>query len=177
MIAGLSGDVDEYIWKKHDQGLDVEPPQPPISPEFAGLIRDVISTACSGATDCAMTLLDLSGNARKQLLVGIAETKSRARATGKMQRFSAIMAGGELGVSFIALDASKDPDNLARQLECYAVVQKYAERCPTWIGLAADVASSRIVDLCTFQSGPWKPDMELDRLADRFIPTRARKDA
>jgi len=177
MIAGLSGNVDEYIWKKHEQGLLVDPPQPPISPGFAELIRDVLATGCFGATDCAMTLLDHSGNARKQLLEGIANTKNRVRASGKMQRFSAIMAGGKLGVSFLALDSSEDPGNLARQLECYAVLQKYAERCPTWIALAADVASSRLVDLCMFQSGPWQQDAELDRLAIRFIPTRARKDA
>jgi hypothetical protein len=176
MIAGLSGGVDEYIWKKHEQGLVVDPPQPPISPEFAEVIRDVLATGCSGATDCAMTLLDHSENSRKQLLEGIAETKNRVRANGKMQRLAAIMQGGELGVSFIAMDSSEDPTNLARQLECYAVVQKYAERCPTWIAMAADVASSRKVDLCMFLSGPWQQDAELDRLADQFIPTRARKE-
>jgi hypothetical protein len=176
MIAGLSGDVDEYTWKKHDQGLVVDPPQPPISPEFEKLIGDVLATGCFGATDCAMTLLNHSGNARKQLLEGIAEAKNRVRANGKMQRFSAMVGGGELGVSFLAMDASEDPTNLVRQLECYAVVQKYAERCPTWIALAADVSSSRIVDLCMFLSGPWQHDAELDRLADQFVPTRARKD-
>jgi hypothetical protein len=103
--------------------------------------------------------------------------KNKVRANGKMQRLSAIMGEGELGVSFIAMDSSDDPSNLERQLECYAVVQKYAERCPTWIALAADIASSRIVDLCTFLSGPWQQDPELDRLADQFIPTRARKGA
>jgi hypothetical protein len=176
MIAGLSGDVDEYIWKKHDRGLVVDPPQPPISPEFAHLVNDVLATGCLGATDCAMTLLDSSGNAREQLLKGIAEAKNRVRANGKMQRFSAIRGGGELGVSFIAMDTSKDPANLARQLGCYAVIQKYAERCPMWIAMAADVARSRIVDLCMFLSGPWQQDTELDRLSDQFIPTRGRKD-
>ena len=57
MIAGLSGDVDEYIWKKHEEGVAVDPPQPPISPEFAALISDVVATGCLGATDCAITLL------------------------------------------------------------------------------------------------------------------------
>jgi hypothetical protein len=33
MVAGLSGNVDEYIWKKHEQGLALDPPQPPILPE------------------------------------------------------------------------------------------------------------------------------------------------
>jgi hypothetical protein len=168
--------VDEFIWKKHDQGLSVDPPRPPISPEFAGVIEDVLATGCSGATDWAMTLLNHSGNARRQLVEGIEEAKKRARAIGKMQRFSAITGGGEIGVSFIAMDSSEDPTNLARQLECYAVVQKYAERLPMWIALAADVASSRTVDLCMFLSGPWHQDTELDRLADQFIPTRARKD-
>jgi hypothetical protein len=130
MIPGLSGDVDEYIWKKHDQGLSVDPPRPPISPEFAGVIRDVLATGCSGATDCAMTLLNHSGNARGQLIEGIEEAKKRARANGKMQRFSAITGGGEIGVSFIAMDSSEDPTNLARQLECYAVVQKVRREGP-----------------------------------------------
>jgi hypothetical protein len=175
MIAGLSGDVDEYVWKKYEEGQVVDPPQPPISSEFGEVIRDVLATGCSGATDCAITLLDHSSNARKQLLDGITEAKNRVRLNGKMQRFSAIMAGGELGVSFLAMDSSKDPGNLARQLECYAIVQKYAERCPTWVAIAADVASSRIVDFCMFLSGPWQEDAELDRLADQFIPTTARK--
>lgn len=177
MIAGLSGDVDEYIWKKHEEGLAVDPPQPLISPEFAQLINDVAASGCLGATDCAMTLLDHSGNAGKQLLEGIAEAKGRVRQNGKMQRFTAMMGGGELGVSFLSLDSSRDPGNLARQLERYAVLQKYAERRPTWVALAADAASSRIVDLCMFLSGPWQEDADLKRLADRFIPTRARKDA
>ena len=80
-------------------------------------------------------------------------------------------------MSFLALDSWEDPGNLARQLECYAVVQEYAERCPTWIALAADVASFRLVDLCMFQSGPWQQDAELDRLAGQFVSTGARKDA
>jgi hypothetical protein len=177
MIAGLSGDVAEYIWKKHEEGLAVDPPQPPISREFTQLINDVLASGCFGATDCAMRLLESSGNSHKQLLDGIAEAKSRARRTGKMQRFTAMVAGGGLGVSFLALDSSKDPRNLQRQLECYAIVQKYAERCPTWVALAADVASPRTVDLCMFLSGPWQEDTELERLADQFIPTRARKQA
>ena len=176
MVAGLSGDVDEYIWKKHEQGLALDPPQPPILPEFAELIRDVLGTGCFGATDCAITLLDHSANAQKELLDGIAEAKSRVRANGKTLRFSAITGGGELGVSFLAMDASEDPTNLARQFEGHAIVQKYAERCPTWVALASDVASSRMVDLCMFLSGPWRHDEELDRLADKFIPIRARKD-
>ncbi len=177
MIAGLSGDVDEYIWKKHEEGLAVEPPQPPISPEFSQLINGVLASGCLGATDCAMRLLEGSGNSHKQLLEGIAEAKSRARRSGKMQRFTAMVAGGELGVSFLTLDSSNDPGNLGRQLECYAIVQKYAERSPTWVALAADVASPRIVDLCMFLSGPWQEDAELERLAAQFIPTRARKEA
>jgi hypothetical protein len=175
MIAGMSTDVDEYVWKKHEEGLAVDPPQPPISPEFGRLVGDVISTKCMGATDCAMTLLDHSGKARKQLVEGIAEARNRARQTGKMQRFTAVRAGGELGVSFLSLDSSH-PANLARQLECHAVLQKYAERCPTWVALAVDVASTRTADVCTFLSGPWQEDAELERLADQFIPTRARRD-
>jgi len=61
MIAGLSGDVDEYIWKKHKEGLAVDLPQPPISPEFTELINDVLASGCFGATDCAMRLLDSPG--------------------------------------------------------------------------------------------------------------------
>lgn len=176
MIAGLSGKVDEYVWKKHDEGLAVDPPQPPMSPEFADLVGDVVATGCLGATDCAITLLDHSGNTRKQLLDGIAEAKNRVRQNGKMQRFSAITQGGELGVSFLVMDSSADPGNLVRQLQCYAVVQKYAERCPTWVALAADIASSRIVDVCMFLSGPWKEEAEVGRLADELIPRTARKD-
>ena len=117
------------------------------------------------------------GERPEQLLQGIAEAKSRARRIGKMQRFTAMVEGGELGVSFLSLDSSEDPGNLARQLECYAIVQKYAERCPTWVALAADVASPRIVDLCMFLSGPWQENAAVERLADRFIPTRAPKEA
>jgi hypothetical protein len=175
MIAGLSGDVDEYIWKKYEQGLVVEPPQPPMSPDFAELLRDVVATRCVGATDCAITLIGHSGNAREKFLDGIAEIKARARKTAKMQRLTAIVEEGKLGVSFLALDCSEDPGNLARQLECYAVVQKYAERCPTWVAMAADVASARLVDRCMFLSGPWQEDAVLERLADKFIPTRAPK--
>ena len=94
----------------------------------------------------------------------------------RLWRLTQMMRGGELGVSFLSLDSSGDPGNLARQLECYAVLQKYAERCPTWVALAADVASSRIIDLCKFLSGPWQKDVEVERLADLFIPTRAQKD-
>jgi hypothetical protein len=138
MIAGLSGSVDDFIWKRYEQGLAVEPPQPPTSPEFEALLGDLVDTGCLGATDCAMVLINHSGRARKQLLDGIADVKARVRKTGKMQRLTAILEEGKLGVSFLALESSSDdPENLARQLECYAVIQKYAERCPTWVALAA----------------------------------------
>ncbi len=71
MIAGLSGDVDEYIWKKYGQGLVVEPPQPPMSPDFAELLRDVVATRCVGATDCAITLIGHSGNAREKFWMAL----------------------------------------------------------------------------------------------------------
>lgn len=175
MIAGLSGSVDEFVWKRYEQGLPVEPPQPPTSPEFEALLGDVVATRCPGATDCAIALINHSGKARKQLLDGIADVKARVRKTGKMQRLTAILEEGKLGVSFLALESSSgDPKNLARQLECYAVIQKYAERCPTWVALAADISSSRHVDLCMFLTGAWQRDADLEKLADEFIPTRAR---
>jgi len=174
MIGGLSGSVDEFIWKKHEQGLTVEPPHPPTSPEFEALLADVVATRCLGATDCAMVLINRSGNARRRLLDGIADVKARVRKTGKMQRLTAILEEGKLGVSFLALKSSTDPKNLARQLEVYAVTQKYAERCPTWVVLAADVFSSRHVDLCMFLTGAWQEDADLERLAARLIPTRSR---
>lgn len=71
MIAGMSTNIDEYVWKKYDQGLPVDPPVPVMSPEFAKLIHDIVATKCFGATDCAMALLDISGNARTQLLDGM----------------------------------------------------------------------------------------------------------
>jgi hypothetical protein len=116
-----------------------------------------------------------NGKAREQLLDGMAHVKSQVRQTGKMQRLTAILADGKLGVSFLALDSSDDPGNLARQLECYAIVQKYAERCPTWVALAADISSARLVDICMFLTGPWQEDPTLDRLAGQFISTRSRK--
>ncbi len=174
-IPGVSGRVDEFVWKRYDQGLAVEPPQPPTSPEFQALLDDILSSRCSGATDCAIPLLNFSGNARTQLLDKIEEVKNKARSSGKMQRLTMILEDGELGLSYLAVGSSPDdPDNVARQLECSAVLQKYAERCPTWVALAADTASQRRVDLCMFLKRPWEADARLEKLANRFFPNPAR---
>jgi hypothetical protein len=175
MISGLSGGVDEYIWRKHDLGENVKPPVPTISAEFAKLIEDLCATGCFGATDCALTLLDQSGRQHQQLVEAIAEARQRFLANGKMQRVSAIVAQEDVGVSFLIMDASADPENLGHQLEGHALVQKYAERCHTWVAMASDGASSRTVDLCMFLCGPWEEDEVLEELADKHIGIRARK--
>lgn len=175
MIAGISGVVDEFVWNRYEQGLPVDPPQPPMSPKFGELLDKVLSSRCFGATDCAIALLNLSGNARKQLVDKIEEVKEKAKKTGKMQRLTMILEEGQVGLSFLALESSPgDAENLARQLELSAIVQKYAERCPTWVAMAADASSERCVDLCMFLKGPWEADAGLEKLADKFFPIRAR---
>lgn len=67
-------------------------------------------------------------------------------------------------------DHPGDPDNVARQLKCSAVGQKYAEQCLTWVALAAETSSQRRVDLCKFLKGPWEADARIENWRIDFSP-------
>jgi hypothetical protein len=171
LFAGLSTNVDEYVWKRHDQGAAVEPPHQFSPPGFAELINDIERSGCLGATDCAMVLLDYGGTARVTLMNGIAEAKEKCGRTRKLQRVTMLMKNAPIGVCLLALDSKGDLQNLQRQLEAYAVLQKHVSRCHTWVGMAWDMGSARNVDTCLFLSEEWHPDADLDRLAARYLPS------
>lgn len=164
-ISGFSSDIDRYIHEKHTLGRTTAKPTPPMPEGFAQLLKDLESSGCFGATDCALTLLNHSGRARAQLMDGIKATKQRLSQTGKMQKFCAIREGGAVGVSFLAMATGGHVQALVRQVEAHAVLQKYVERCPVWVAMGWDNASARMVDVCLFLSGSWCEDPELDRIA------------
>jgi hypothetical protein len=82
-----------------------------------------------------------------------------------------LMKDAPIGVCLLALDSKGDLQNLQRQLEAYAVLQKHVSRCHTWVGMAWDLRSARTVDICLFLSEEWHPDTALDRLVARYLPS------
>jgi hypothetical protein len=63
-LSGFSDPIDEYVFPKYACGQDLAPRGVARANGFDEIIEGIESLPASHRTDCAITLLDLSGTAR-----------------------------------------------------------------------------------------------------------------
>lgn len=164
VLSGMSSDVDRWVYERFEVGRDVDPPRTPMPNGFSDFLGDVERTGNDYRTDCAITLLDHSGQARKRFMEMVQQTKERSRVDKALRSFSAVLKDGKRGVSFLSFDANADRSRLFKQTAAFAMVKKYASRCDEWTGFGWDLASTRAVDVAFFVSHVWAYDEQMERL-------------
>jgi hypothetical protein len=164
-ITGMSADVDKYVFERFDAGLNPLLPKPPMPPRYEELLHGVETLGDDYASDCAVGLLNLSGNSRGAFLAKINEVKAKAISEGGRPIVSMVMEDGKTGFSFLVLPRETTQSQLSDQLFTQAMLRKYKEKRDTWIALGGIVDSPRSVDACAFLSFSWEQDDGLDQLA------------
>lgn len=163
-LSGMSSDVDRWVYEKFEMGREVDPPRTPMPDGFSDFLRDIEQTGDDYRTDCAITLLDHSGQARKLFMEMVAQTKERSRRDKALHSFSASLKGTKRGLSFLSFDANGDRSRVFEQAAAFAMMKKYESKCDEWTGFGWDIASTRSVDVAFFVSCPWAYDEKIELL-------------
>lgn len=170
-IAGMSSDIDRWVFERFELGRDLPPPRSPMPNGFADFLRDVEKTASDFRTDCAMALLNLSGQGRKQFMEMLELTVERSKKDRSLHSFSVVNNDGKTGESFLCFDAGGEILGLFHQVVAFAMLKKYPSKCENWVGFGRDLASNRTVDTAFFASYPWSFDDKMEQMIrDRLRP-------
>jgi hypothetical protein len=169
-LNGFSDEIDEYVYRKYDEGEDVQPPAAPISAEFSKLIAGIESLSNMYRTDVALALLDMGGAGRQKVVELIEKTKSATQLDGKGHSVSmGASAGQSRGFSFISAVGEKADEAILDQALGFAHLKKYSEKCDEWFGLGWHKDSDRVVDIAVVVKSPWVKDEEMERLATQLL--------
>jgi hypothetical protein len=116
--------------------------------------------------ELGLRILQLSSDAMRTLVEGIAKLASVARRDGCRHDFGMEFAG--IGLT---IHANPAPDPDAREfLHAHCTVKKHQRKANTWYGLLIDPVSERIRDALRL-SYPWEQDDDLDQIATTLRPT------
>jgi len=151
-LAGLSSNIDEYIYQRFELGQSPPIPKAPMPPGFEDFLNTVEHIGGDYSTDCAIALLDLSYNARKEFMQAVEQTKSKARVEGGRPIASMLLRGGKAGLSFLVLPAGTSAEQLSEDTMAQAVIKKHTHKCDAWVSFGWVVGSIRPVDTAGYVS-------------------------
>jgi len=154
--AGLEvsddGDVIKNRWKNED---------------FDRLCNQLKALDEPKITDIIFHLLDWSGEARKNLVNFVVQTKQKTLQDGKFHNFSMPpddIYSPRVGVTYISLN-SDDSKELRKRLLTLCQARKYKSKGDVWIGFGSLKGSSEMIDAVVFNNQPWEYNKELEELA------------
>ncbi|HXX16725.1 MAG TPA: hypothetical protein VEJ47_17625 [Candidatus Eremiobacteraceae bacterium] len=163
-LAGMSSDIDRWVFERLELGRPVVPPRSPMPDGFSEFLADVERARNNYAIDCALSLLDLGAQGRMRFMELVGQTKELSRQDKSLHSFSAILRDGKCGHSFLSYDAAGDYMQLFSQTAAFAMLKKYQSKCDQWVGLGWDLTSARMVDVAFFVSQPWSYDERMEQL-------------
>lgn len=144
-LAGMSKDVDEYMFRKYVLGESVELPSA-VEPEgFPEFIAAIAESPDSYRSDIALAVLDLSGTARAEFMELIAQATKSAKIDGQRRSFNGL-DGNSKAIAFVAMDAAGDHEVLYRELSTLAIRRARRGHCTEFYGIGWDCSTEKIVD-------------------------------
>jgi len=163
--AGLEvsddGDVIKNKWKNED---------------FERLCNQLKTLDEPKITDIVFHLLDWSGEARKNLVDFIVQTKQKTLRDEKFHNFSMPPDDNfspRVGVTYISLN-SDDLGELRKRLLTLCQARKYKSKGDVWIGFGSLKSSSEMIDAVVFNNQPWEYNKEIEELATVMLEGRGR---
>jgi len=122
-------------------------------------------------TDIIFHLLDWSGEARKNLVDFIIQTKEKTMRDGKFHNFSMPPDDSyspRVGVTYISLN-SNNSEELRERLLTLCQVRKYKSKGDVWIGFGSLQSSSEIIDVIAFNNQKWEYDKNIEELSKLML--------
>ena len=154
--AGLKvsdeGDAIKNRWKNDD---------------FDRLCNQLKSLNEGKITDIIFHLLDLSGEARKNFVNFIIQTKQKTLQDGKFHNFSMPPDDSyspRVGFTYISLN-SDNSEELRKRLLTLCQVRKYKSKGDVWIGFGSLKSSDEMIDAVVFNNQQWEYNEKLEKLS------------
>lgn len=168
-IAGLSSEVDRYVFEQYEANVVPVSPIGVLPPGFVELLADIESLEAGYTTDSTMALLTLETQSRSELTTQIEAAKRKAESDNEPHSFSLVAKKDGLGVSFVAMPGGSQPDQLVRTAMTYGVLKKHNERSAVWVALGWTSGTERSVDLAGYLSFPAQEDAFWDELSSQIL--------
>lgn len=171
-ISGFSGQIDEYVFRRWDCNQDVVKPAVARPDGFYALVEGIEGLGQLHRTDCAITILDVSGNCSKKLLSMISLTKEKTLSDGKSHSVSLQGNEGVTGISFQSFPQDTSARFVDDRTEGFGVVKKYSEKLDAWVALSWVENDKTQIDRAFWVQFPWKFENALEEIAASLRTTR-----
>ena len=168
-LIGYSPPIDEYVFNRYDREIDYSLPKVVRPDGFDELVMDIESLPSQYRTDCALVLLELSGNTSKEVMRLIETTKERC-----IQRHDSVTssAGNDdpaWGMSIVANPRELSAEESAQRAEGFARIRKYSRRLEKWVALGWREGSTKSVNTALWLDYPYEHSPEMDELVRRLF--------
>jgi len=168
-LSGYSPPIDEYVFNRYDREIEYSLPKVARPDGFDELVMDIESLPSQYRTDCALVLLELSGDTSKEVMRLIETTKERC-----IQRHDSVTssAGNDdpaWGLSIVANSRGLSVEESARRAEGFARIRKYSRRLEKWVALGWREGSTKSVDTALWLDYPFEHSPEMDDLVTRLF--------
>jgi hypothetical protein len=162
-----------YLMKK--MGMPVKPLEQKLNPQFRNIILDLENLGEFGFTNIILNLLDLSGEARDNLMKYLGIISKKTRDDGKFHDFTMHMFNNPndpksgLGIT-LTTGLLKDREAMAKQLLTHCQLKKNQLRCYEWIGIGRYIDSPRwFVDEAIYLRFEEEYDEQLEQFASEYL--------
>ena len=159
-LAGMSKSIDEYMHRKYVLGEPVECPTVLESERFSEFIAAVSKCSAPYSSNVALAVLDMSSEDREGFMELVTQTMDRTNADREPHNCSVGIAGTSKAISFVAMDATGDHEELYRRLCALASWKVQQGHCTEFFGIGWDISTGKIVDT-TFYALFGHPDKDL----------------
>jgi hypothetical protein len=168
-LSGYSTSIDEFVFLRYDQGVEVPVPTVKRPLGFDTLISDIEALSIGNRTDCALMLLDLSGEASQDLMGLIQRTKERCIARNDTITSSMGNDAPTWGMSIVATPKTISREEAFNRTQGFGLIKKYARRIDRWTALGWRDGSARSVDYAVWLDYPFEPDATMDALVHQIF--------
>lgn len=138
--------------------------------EFEAFLSTLKDADIPQFTDIVFQLLDLSGQARGQIVKYISLTKEKTEKDNQMHSAALLPDpnyGSSAGLTFICLPEN-NLQELSKRLLTLCQVRKYKCKANSWIGFGSIKGSKRAVDMVILNNETWEQDDEMEAAVNAF---------
>jgi hypothetical protein len=174
-ISGFSDPIDEYVHRKYACDESIQVPQVRRTDGFYQIIETIESLPTEHRTDCAMSLLDLSGRAGERFVEAVRKAKELTRLDGKTHTCSFTDNNTIPGISFVTASRTADAAEFVHRTQAFGHLKKYAEQNDRWVALGWKEGSDQPVDIALWLEFPFVPDEQMDLAVAAVLPSGVQK--
>lgn len=145
-LSGMSTDIDEYMFRRHTLGQDLESPAVSEPSEFTDLVVAISQREEQYKLEVALGILDLSEGDKVEFMRYVDGMIKRTNEDGLPHNFSIRPTGTNKALLFISMDAHGDYRTLCDRIAAHACVKVGQGHCSEICAIGCDISTTNVVD-------------------------------